>query len=77
MSALLLPERASLSQPGLSSGGLAKDGSARAANDDGLGVREDGGDIKAPWALNVHEEGPWGRHKCLKDSVSKKSVNVS
>lgn len=56
MSALLPPERASLSQPGLSSGGLAKDGSARATDDDGLGVGEDGGDVEAPWALDIHEE---------------------
>jgi len=77
VSALLSPERASLSQPGLSSGRLAKDGSTRAASDDGLGVREDGSDVEAPWALYVHEEGPWSRHKCLKDSVSEKLDNVS
>lgn len=77
MSSLLFPERASLSQPSLSSSGLAKNGGARAANNDCLGVREDSGDVEAPWALNVHEEGPWGRHKRLKDSVSKRPVNVA
>lgn len=65
VNALLLPERASLSQPCLSSGRLAKDRSARAANDDGLGVREDGGDVEAPRALDVHEKGAWSRHKHL------------
>jgi len=77
MNALLFPKRASLSQPGLSPGGLAKNSSARTADDDGLGVREDGSDIEAPWALNIHEEGPWGRHKHLKSVVSKKFVDVS
>lgn len=65
MSALLLPERASLSQPSFSSCWLTKDGGTRAANDDGLGVREDGGDVEAPRALDVHEEGAWSRHKHL------------
>jgi hypothetical protein len=36
-----------LSEAGLSTGGLAEDGRARAAEDDGLGVREDGGDVEA------------------------------
>jgi len=36
-----------LSEAGLSTGGLAEDGRARAAEDNGLGVREDGGDVEA------------------------------
>jgi len=62
---LLPPERTALSQPRLSSGWLAQDGRARAADDDGLGVGEDGGDVETSWALDVHEERAWGWDKCL------------
>lgn len=55
---LLSPERAALSQPGLATGGLAQDGGAALADDDGLSVREDGSDGEAAGALDVHEEGP-------------------
>lgn len=57
---LLSPERAALGQAGLSTGRLAKDGRAALADDDGLGVRENGGDGEAARALDVHEEGPRG-----------------
>lgn len=66
MSSLLPPEGASLSQPGLSSGGLAKDGSTGAADDNGLSVGEDGGDVEASGALDVHEEGSWSWDKSLR-----------
>ncbi len=53
---LLSPERAALCQASLSAGGLAKDGRAAGADDDGLCVGEDSGDGEAAWALNIHEE---------------------
>ena len=62
---LLPPERASLGESGLATGGLAEDGRAAGADDDGLSVREDGGDCEAAGALNVHEEGSRSRHKGL------------
>ena len=55
-SRLLSPERAALSETGLATGGLAEDLGAAGADDDGLGVREDGGDGEAAGALDVHEE---------------------
>lgn len=45
-----------LSELGLAAGRLAEDGGARAALDNGGGVREDGGDLEASRALDVHEE---------------------
>lgn len=54
---LLPPERAALCQPRLTTGGLAQDLGAAGADDDGLGVGEDGGDGEAAGALDVHEEG--------------------
>lgn len=62
---LLPPERAALGKSGLTAGGLTEDGRAAGADDDGLCVREDGGDVEAAGALNVHEEGAGGRHKGL------------
>jgi hypothetical protein len=35
------------------------------ADDDGLGVAEDGGDGEAAGALHIHEEGPGSGHKGL------------
>jgi hypothetical protein len=64
-SSLLPAERAALSQTGLATGGLAQDGGASLADDDGLGVREDGGDGEAAGALDVHEEGSGSGHKGL------------
>jgi len=53
---LVLPaEGAPLSQPGLTTSGLAQDGGTRSTKDYCLGVREDSGDRKATWALDVHE----------------------
>jgi len=63
---LLSAERATLSETGLATSGLAKDGRAASADDNGLGVREDGGDGEATGALDVHEEGTGSRHKGLK-----------
>ena len=65
---LLSSERAALGKASLSSGRLAQDGGAGSANDDGLGVREDRGDVEAARALNVHEERPGNGHKGLAPS---------
>ena len=62
---LLPPERAALSEPGLATGRLAEDSRAALADDDGLGVGEDGGDGEAAGALDVHEERARSRHKHL------------
>lgn len=62
---LLPSERAALGQASLATGGLAKHGCAALADDDGLGVREDGGNGEAAGALDVHEEGSGGGHKGL------------
>ncbi len=66
-SRLLPPERAALREPGLATGRLAEDGRAALADDDGLGVGEDGGDGEAAGALDVHEERPRRRHKGLQN----------
>merc|ERR1712048_296236 len=63
---LLSAERAALGEAGLTTGGLAEDRRAAGAHNDGLGVREDGGDVEAAGALDVHEEGTGSRHKLLK-----------
>lgn len=62
---LLPSERATLSQAGLATGGLAKDGCAALTDDDGLGVGEDGSNGEAAGTLDVHEEGTGSRHKSL------------
>lgn len=62
---LLPSERAALSQASLATGGLAKHSCAALADDDGLGVGENGGDGEAAGALDVHEEGAGSRHKSL------------
>lgn len=56
-SRLLSPERAALGETGFASGRLAENLGAAGADDDGLCVREDGGDGEAAGALDVHEEG--------------------
>lgn len=61
----LLTERAALGQTSLTTGRLGKDLSARAANDNSLGVGEDGGDGEAARALDVHEERVGVLHKSL------------
>lgn len=63
---MLLAEGASLGELGLSSGWLAEDGVASNADDDGGGVREDGRNLEASRALNVHEVGVWVLNKTLK-----------
>lgn len=68
-SRLLPAERAALSQTGLATGGLAEDGRAAGADNDGLGVREDGGDGEASGALDVHEEGAGLGHKGLHSDI--------
>jgi len=62
---LLPPKRAALGQPGLATSRLAENGRATLADDDGLGVGEDGGDRETAGALDVHEEGSGNRHKGL------------
>jgi hypothetical protein len=64
-SALLPAERAALGKTGLATGGLAEDLGAAGADNDGLGVGEDGGDGEAAGALDVHEEGAGTGHKGL------------
>lgn len=64
---LLSSERAALCESGLATGGLAKDCRAAGADDDGLCVREDGGDCEATWTLDVHEEGSGSWDKSLWD----------
>jgi hypothetical protein len=54
--ALLPSERAALCETCLATSWLAQDLRASLANDNGLSVREDGGDCEAAWALDVHEE---------------------
>jgi len=61
----LLTERAALGQTSLTTGRLREDLSARAADNDGLGVREDSGDGEAARALDVHEERVGVGHKSL------------
>lgn len=74
---LLSPERAALSQTGLTTGGLAENGRATGTDDNGLGVREDGGDGEAAGALDVHEERARLRHKGLLREGKKKNSNQS
>lgn len=62
---LLPPERAPLRQSRLAARRLAQHGRAAAADDDGLGVREDSRDGEAAGALDVHEEGARGGHEGL------------
>lgn len=62
---LLSPERAALGQTSLTTGGLTENGRATGADDNGLGVREDGGDGEAAGALDVHEERARLGHKGL------------
>jgi len=66
VSRLLAAERAALGQTGLTTCRLAQNGRAAGADDDGLGVGEDGGDGEATGALDVHEEGAGLGHKSLK-----------
>ena len=70
-SRLLSPERAALGETGLATGGLAEDLRASGADDDGLCVREDGGDGEAAGALDVHEEGAGSGDEGLEGGVSK------
>jgi hypothetical protein len=62
---LLPSERAALGQPRLATSGLAQDLRAALADDDCVGVREDGGDGEASGALDVHEEGAGSGHEGL------------
>ncbi|SNX83258.1 uncharacterized protein MEPE_01965 [Melanopsichium pennsylvanicum] len=55
----------SLGQTSLTTGRLRENLSARAANNNGLSVREDSGDGEATRALDVHEERVGVLHKSL------------
>lgn len=70
---LLPSERAALGQSCLTTGGLAEDSGAALADNDGLGVGEDGGDGEASGALDVHEEGSGTGHKGLLVVLAKRS----
>ena len=67
---LLSPEGAALCEPRLATGRLAEDLRAAGADDDGLCVREDGGDGEAARALDVHEEGAWAGDERLRACIS-------
>jgi len=67
---LLSPERAALSETGLTTCWLAKNGGTGSTDDDGLGMRENSGDIKAAGALDVHEEGTRSWNKSLELMLS-------
>lgn len=68
---LLSSERAALSESGLTTGRLAQNSCATLADNNGLGVREDGGDGEASGALDVHEEGAGSGDQSLEiDAVS-------
>ena len=62
---LFLSERAAFCEPCPSSGGLTQDCGAADAEDDGLSVAEDGRDLVASGALDVHEVGVGVLHKAL------------
>ena len=63
---LLLPERAPLGKSGLTTGRLAEDRGATSAHDNGLSMREDGGDGEATGAFDIHKEGTGAGHEGLK-----------
>ena len=54
-----------LSEPCPATGGLAQHGGASDAKDHGLGVGENGGDLVASGALDVHEVGVGVLHQAL------------
>jgi hypothetical protein len=53
---LLDTEQGSSSEAGLTSSGLAQEGGATVAHHDSLGVAENGGDVHASLAADIHEE---------------------
>lgn len=61
----LASERATFGQARLTACGLREDLSARATDNDGLGVRENSGDGEAARALDIHEERVGVLHKSL------------
>lgn len=61
----LLSETASLGKSCTSSGWLTKHNIAVSANNNGLSVAENGGDLETSWALDVHEEAIWALDKTL------------
>jgi len=61
----LLSVGASLCKACLTAGWLAEHDIAVPAKDDCLRVAEDGRDLEASWALDIHEEGIWRLHKSL------------
>eukprot|EP00954_Amorphochlora_amoebiformis_P028977 1392490-Amorphochlora_amoeboformis.AAC.1 len=61
----LFTEFAPLSQTSAATGGLAKDGLTRRAEDNGVGVTKHCRDVEASRALNIHEEGVRLLHQTL------------
>lgn len=62
---LLSSERAALSESSLATGRLTQNRCATLADNDGLSVRENGGDGKAAGTLDVHEKRPRGGDESL------------
>ena len=62
---LLSPEGAAFGKSGFATSRLAEDSCAALANDDGLGVGENGRDGEATRALDVHEERSGSRDESL------------
>ena len=74
---LLPSKRTSLCQSSFSSSGLTQHGAAAAADNNRLGVREDGGDGEAAGAFDVHEERSRRGYESLYDlDVSWASVTL-
>lgn len=67
---LLSSEGAALSQSSLTTGGLAENGGASLADDNGLGVGEYCGDCEASGALDIHEERSGAGDQSLSKTVS-------
>ena len=61
----LLSEGASFCQSSFATRWLGEHNHARRALDDGLGVGEDGRDVHAAWAFDIHEVGVWCLHETL------------
>lgn len=62
---LLPPEFTPFGELRLTTSRPTKNGRAGTADDDGLGVRVDGGDLHAAGTPDIHEVGAGGLHKIL------------
>ncbi len=61
-----LSVRASFGESSPPSGRLAEHDIAVSAQHDSLCMAENGGNLKASWALDIHEKGIWALHESLK-----------